>query len=239
MRELLRYYYKMYVKSNRWIAPLIIWVIYLYISNTTRPAQFVPNVTASGGILYFIMIWMSFSYMDFEDNTSEQLLILKLRNVHKFNFSKALFISLVGICMSLLGVAVPVIQHIANGFTLFTRQITPLDIIYGIILLCCMSFLGAMTGCISHPRLIKNRKESMFLLFAIALFGYIKGPVIEDFSFAKYILWICPPAYDILIKYANLQYFNLHLIGYSIILAVGYGLIMFLIYMYGLKKNRF
>ena len=239
MINLLRYYLKIYIKSNKFVAPVVLWIIFLYVNNTTRPASFVSNLSSSGGILYFVMIWLGFVYMELEDTVSEQLLILKVKNVSKYNMSKVLFLILIGIGMSIVGIIVPITQHMINGYTLYTRNITVEDIIYSFILLSVMSFLGSMIGSLFHPRIFRDRKIAMLIVFIIGLLGYTKGPLIDDFPVLKFILWVFPPVYDILMKFANQEYFSLLTIGNAVVLAAGYGLILLFIQLCVLKKNKF
>lgn len=239
MTNLLRYYFKIYIKSNKLIAPVVLWIIFLYVSNTTRPAFFVANISTSGGTLYFIMIWIGFVYMELEDTVSEQLLILKVKNILKYNVSKVLLLIIIGIGMSIVGIIVPITQHMINGYTLYTRNITVEDVIYSFILLSVMAFLGAMIGSLAHPRILKDRKIAMLIVFIIGLFGYIKGPLIEDFPVSNFILWAFPPVYNILMKFANHEYFSLSTIGNAVVLATGYGLILLLIHLYVLRENKF
>lgn len=239
MINLLRYYFKMYFKSNKLIAPAILWGVFLYVNNTERPADYVSGICSSTGVLYFLMIWIGFAYMEMEDSISEQILILKVKNVLKYNLSKVLLLIIIGTGMSIVGILIPVTQHLFNGCSLFTRNITAEDVVYSFLVLSVMAFLGAMLGAAVHPRIVKNRKIALLLVVLVGLLGYIKGPIIEEFPVTKLILWVVPPVYDILMKFVNQEYFTIWTVGYAVALAAGYGLILMLIYLSVLRKNRF
>lgn len=159
MINLIRYHIKIYSKSNKFIAPVLLWVIFLYANYTVKPASVVPCLSSSAGMLYLIMIWMGFGYMELEDNISSQLVILKVRSATKYNISKILFLILSAIGMSLLGIIVPLTQHMINSYSLFTRNLIIEDLIYGFILLYVFAFLGVMLGSLFHPRIVSDRKR--------------------------------------------------------------------------------
>jgi len=239
MTSLLKYYFKLYFKSSKLIAPVVIWIIFLYVNNTTRPSYVVANYTTSSGILYWIMMWIGYAYMELEDIVSEQILILKVRKIWKYNMSKVLVLILTDMGMSIIGVIIPITQHIINGCSLYTRNITMGDAVYSFILLFTMGFLGMAISLLMHPRIFKNRKVAMLTLFLIGLLGYLKGPIIEDLPILKFILWIVPPAFDILMKFVKHEYFDVSAIGTSVLLGGGYGLLVLFIHLYILRKNKF
>lgn len=229
----------MYIKSNKIIAPGLIWIIFLYFNYMSKPISYVPDLSFSGMILYLIMIWIGFTYMDMEDIITEQLIILKIKSATRYNISKVLFIIIISISMSIIGILVPVTQHIINNYSLFNRNLLTGDIIYGFILLNAFALLGAALGTLFHPRIVKDRKIAVVIVFLIGILGYIKGVLIEDFPVLRFILWAFPPVFDILAKFTELEYFNLNNIMNSLLLAAAYSLVLFFLQVYILGKKMF
>ncbi|MDF2544273.1 MAG: transport system permease protein [Herbinix sp.] len=88
MKELLSYQYQAYRRSNKYIMPLITYLFYLGASYQVRPLSIVASLVLSFGTLYFIMVWIGFSYGEVIDPVEEQLLLLKIRSAARYYRSK-------------------------------------------------------------------------------------------------------------------------------------------------------
>ena len=119
MKELLKYHTRIYLKSNKLVMPLLLWLVFLRIGYSQKPLEYLPNIVMSAGVLLFITSWLGFSYMDLEDPITEQIMILKLSSIHWYNISKIIFLIGISLMMSLISVAVPVIQNILLRGSLF------------------------------------------------------------------------------------------------------------------------
>lgn len=239
MKSLLNYHIKMYIKSNKFIAPFLFWIVFLSFNYMVKPSSYLPSIGFSGMILYFIMIWVSFSYMDSEDTVSEQIIILKIQSAGKYYISKILFLLIISVGLSLVGDIYPLFKHILNDNSLFTRNLTVCDMICSFLLLSSFTFLGCALGSMFHPRIVSDRKIAVVLVLLAGLLGYVKGPLCENTPVLKFILWIFPPVYDIIVQFNELEYFNFNVIIKSIILSLIYSLILFLVQIFILKKKKF
>lgn len=220
MIELIKYECRKYFKSSKIIMPLLFWFIFLRICYSEGNLSYVPNIVMSMGVLFFVMTWISYSYQQTEELISEQLLILKLQSAVKYNGSKYIFLLLIGLGFSILGIAFPMVQNILNHFKIFNRGITVFDISYGILLHFVVAVVGISLGALFHPRLIKD-KMSVLMVVTAGILGYAKGPIILQYPLTKYILWIFPPIYDILGSFNGQEYFHIQ----SMIIAILYGFI--------------
>lgn len=175
MKELLKYHTRIYLKSNKLVMPLLLWLVFLRIGYSQKPLEYLPNIVMSAGVLLFITTWLGFSYMDLEDPITEQIMILKLSSIHWYNISKIIFLIGISLMMSLISVAVPVIQNILLRGSLFKREIIYSDVLGAVLLHFLIAVLGAMVGALAHPRIIKNRKLAVLVAGSVALIGYTSG----------------------------------------------------------------
>jgi hypothetical protein len=141
MKEIVRYHTNVYFKSNKIIMPLLLWIAFLKISYSQTGLSYVPDIVMSSGCLFFIMIWIGFGCMDIENPISEQILIIKVKNADRYYISKIVFLLLIGLGMSAIGVVIPLLINIMNGYRLFNRTITLEDILCGLLLLFILAFL--------------------------------------------------------------------------------------------------
>jgi hypothetical protein len=192
----------------------------------------------SMGVLFFVMTWISFSYQEVEELISEQLLVLKLQSAELYNVSKFIFLLLIGLGFSILGIAFPMIQNLLNHFSIFNREIIIPDIINGVVLHFIIASVGVALGALFHPRIIKD-KMSVLMVVTAAILGYAKGPIILEFPISKFVLWIFPPVYDILGSFNGQEYFDLQHMILPILYGCVYSIIIAVIQLICLKKVKF
>lgn len=238
MRELIKYESRKYFKSNKIIMPLLFWLIFLRICYSEGNLSYVSSIVMSMGVLFFVMTWISYSYQEVEELISEQLLVLKLQSAEFYNASKVIFLLLIGLGFSILGIAFPMIQNLLNDFCIFNRVITVFDIINGVVLHFIVATVGVSLGSLFHPRIIKNRM-SVLMVVTVAILAYAKGPIILQYSFTKFVLWIFPPIYDILASFYEQEYFNIHNMIIPILCGGIYSFLIVAIQLMCLKKLKF
>lgn len=218
-RELLKYHFTLYLKTSRFIMPLIVWLAFMLASYSIRPQYVVPSFLVSMTCLFFIMIWISFSYLESIDNVSEQLMILKVKNQYVYYLSKDFFLMLIGVVMSIIGVIFPVIMNALNGFKLFNRPVTARDIVSAFLIYIVFSSLGCSISILLQPRCIKSRKIAIGIIALIALISVIKIGLVKQLPEVKYIMWIFPPVSEIQSFLSNKEVFYLK----DIVKALAYG----------------
>lgn len=239
LKELLKYHFMIYKKSNKFIMPLLVWMICMYTFYSTKPISVVSSFGVSMGALFYIMVWIGLSYTEIDDPISEQLLILKVESENIYNVSKILFLVLIGIVMSFIGIMIPVIINTIDNFQLYTRALTLGDIGSGFLLHSFVGLLGAVTGILFHPRTMKDRKMAVILTFSIALMSMVKGPMKLKIPMTRFITWVFPPLYNITEYFNGDEYFLMHDIGSAILHISVYSIILIFLQLYFLKKNKF
>ncbi|KNZ40842.1 hypothetical protein [Acetobacterium bakii] len=239
MKNLLRYHFKVFLKSNKLLVPFLIYLFYLFTAYGIIPYSIVSSFSESAWVVFFIMTYVGFSYTEVENPVTEQLVLLKVKNDNLYYLSRIVVLLIVGIIMSVIGMLYPVISNIYNSSQLFTRELLLSDIMFGLALHCMMGFLGAMTGALFHPRIIKNRKIAILMVFFAAVLAVAKGALIEEVPFIGFITWIFPPVYDILVTFTNNEYFSLQTIAIPFLWGLLYGTALMFVQIYVLKKNKF
>ncbi|WP_010296952.1 hypothetical protein [Clostridium senegalense] len=238
-KELLKYHFMVYMKSNKIIMPFLVWMICMYTVYSTSPISIVSDFIISMICLFYIMVWIGLAYIEIEDPVLEQLLILKVENENIYNISKTLFLAFIGIVMSLIGVVIPIIINIITGFQLFTRELTIIDISSAFILYSFIGLLGTVTGTLLHPRIMKNRKMAVIMTFTIALMSMIKGPMNTEIPSTCFITWIFPPLFNITQRFTGKEYFIMQDVVSVLLYISVYSSIIIFLQLYFLKRNKF
>lgn len=239
MKNLLAYHFKTYLKSYKLLLPFLGYLIYLFAAYGIMPFSIVSSFSESAGVLFFIMAYVGFSYAELENPVTEQLVLLRLNNDSLYYISRLLVLLIIGLAMSVLGILYPVIDNIVNHYQLFTRSLQFDDVMIGFALHCLMAFLGAMTGSFFHPRIIKNRKMAVLLLFFVTVMGLSKGALADYLPQTGFVSWIFPPVFDILSSLTGMDFFSIPTLALPVILGLAYCLVLVISQIQLLKQAKF
>jgi hypothetical protein len=239
MKNLLIYHFKTYLKSYKLLLPFLIYLIYLFAAYGIMPFSIVSSFSESAGVLFFIMAYVGFSYAELENPVTEQLILLRTNNDNLYYLSRLTVLLIISFVMSLLGLLYPLILNSVNNDHLFTRSLQLEDVVIGFFLHCLMAFLGAMTGSFFHPRIIKNRKLAVLLLFFVAVTGISKGALANHIPQTRFVSWIFPPVFDILASFTKLDFFALPAMALPVTLAIAYSLVLMFGQIQLLKRSKF
>lgn len=239
MRNLLIYHFKTYIKSYKLLLPFLIFLIYLFAAYGIMPFSIVSSFSESAGVLFFIMAYVGFSYAELENPVTEQLVLLRVNNDRIYYLSRLTVLMIIGVIMSVLGILYPLVLNVVNNDHLFTRSVQFEDVVIGFVLHCLMAFLGAMTGSFFHPRIIKNRKMAVLILFFVAVIGISKGALADIFPQSHFATWIFPPVFDILASCTGMDFFSISAMILPVAFGITYGFVLMIGQIQLLKRAKF
>ncbi|WP_373483266.1 hypothetical protein [Acetobacterium sp.] len=239
MKNLLVYHFKTYLRSYKLLLPFLIYLIYLFAAYGIMPFSIVSSFSESTGVLFFIMAYVGFSYAELENPVTEQLVLLRVNNDTLYYLSRLTVLFIISFVMSILGILYPLVLNIVNNNHLFTRSLQFEDVLIGLFLHCLMAFLGTITGSFFHPRIIRNRKMAVLLLFFASVMGISKGALADYFPPTRLIVWVFPPVFDILTAFTNLEFFVIPAMALPVTLAIVYGLVLMFGQILFLKRAKF
>ena len=233
MIPLIKYHTRSFLRSNKYIMPLLAYIIVLAIvcSSPISEVKVVYLVAAVG--VYLVTAWSAFIYAECEDPITEQIALLKSKSSKQYYISKALFVCIWGMAYSVIGVIIPVLW---NLFCMIVGSSAYDDmnignIIASLFINICLVVLGGMIGYLLHPRVFYNRKVGAIATFSFAVLGIIKGPLFDEIKvpFLKLLSWLFPPVYELIIgmnvssnaiSFSRIIFPCLYAVIYGAILAV-------------------
>lgn len=227
--ELIRYHFIVYIKTNKYLMPLLVWVMIMFTTYMQRPLEIVSSYMVSLGALLFVATWINITYLDSVDQVGEQIMLLKVSTRRMYYASKITFMLLLGAVLGVIGVFFPVVKNVVNGGDMFTRSFTPMDIISAALLHFVVACICTSVALIFQPQVMKNRKLSLLCTVLALLFGLLKLAIRDDFPVSKYFLWIFPPMSDILSKFSNIDIFYLGSLCKASALGIVYSLVLVII----------
>lgn len=235
--SVLKYNFKMYMKSHKYIMPFFIFIIYMVMAYSIRLLDIVGSMVSSAAFLFALMTWIGFTYCSNIELIAEEVLILKLKSNTRYWISKIIFMGVVGVFFSILSVGLPIIYNLICN--VFKYTVTFSDIFVSFIIHMFLSIIGALIGMLLQPRIISNRKMAILGAIFIVLMSIIKGPVINEVPYSKYVMWIFPPINEVSTAYLNLMHFNIANLIMPLIIMIIYIFIESFILIKRMKKVLF
>jgi len=239
IKELIKYYFLVYFKSTKFVMPFVAMLIFLYSIYSTFPIGIVESYTVSLVIAFLIMIWVGLTYNSLLDQVSEQLLILKAQSMLKYYISKTFFLFILAIIVGTIMTMFPVIQNIINGFRIYNRNITVIDIFASLILHYFSGFVGGTVGSFLHQRIMRDRRLAIIITFGIAILALAKKSLNDTYAVSKFITWVLPPIADVMEKLSDNIYFAPKAVVSSLIYLLIYGSLLSTFQIFLLNKNKF
>lgn len=235
--SVLKYHFKMYMKSYKYIMPFLFLWIYIAMTYWMKPLDFVGSMISSATLIFALMVWIGFTYCNSADLIAEEVLILKLKSHTCYWISKIIFMSVVGLFFSILSMGFPLIINLISN--IFKYPVTFSDLFVSLIIHILFSIIGALIGMLLQPRMLSNRKMAMLGAIFIVVMSIAKEQVLKEFAYAKYVMWVFPPINEISKAYLNLIHFNIHNLIMPLIIMIMYIFIESFILIKGMKKVLF
>lgn len=236
---LVKYQLRIYSKENRFLMPLIVMLSLLYFMYSMSPVGVVSSFAMSCYMIFLITTWAGFTVSAVEDPIMEQIQILRVGSVRCYYISKILFLFV--LCLAGTGICLvfPVAADIAYRGGLFSRQLTAYDLLHSFLLLLGSSFAGGTLGSILHPMVMRERKMALLLTVLAAVLTIIKGAVVREISFLKWLVWILPPVDHVMGNYGHEEVFTWPQTLKIFLFLMTYGMIYSMIKSVVSDKRRF
>ncbi|MBU5316230.1 hypothetical protein KQI30_08085 [Clostridium bornimense] len=175
----------------------------MVVTYTLRPIDITGTFIFSSCLLFFVMAWMGYTYFDAEQNTSEEILILKSKSYTQYLLSKIFMLQFFGVLLSLFSTIIGVT---CGGFL---YPLTIVDIVSILIIHIVFSNIGVVFGMFFQPRIISNTKTSRLLIFLLVIISIFKEQIIKEVAFLKFVIWILPPINMFTEIFLHLHHFSL------------------------------
>ncbi len=223
--ELVKYQMTLFFRGSKFIMPLVIMAVFLYMMYSIKPTGIVDSFSISGYLVFFIMVWISLLVSSSEDVVMEQIQLLRVQKSVYYYFSKVIFLMAVGLIVELICLIFPIVQNILNHNELFLRQLTVYDLLNAFLLLGGCSFAGGSIGSLFHPRVLRDRKLAIVLTVLVTVLASIRTVLTQEVPILKAVLFIVPPLDRISVVYGQTDVFQLHQTMVIFLWLVFYGIV--------------
>lgn len=239
MNNLIKYHCQQYFKTNKFVMPFTALIIVLYTLYSSKPVGVVPSMVSCCIAVFLISSWTGVTVCSLEDPVSEQVIILRIKSHRKYYLSHTLFLLSLSTLAALISVSVPVLLNIINKGELFERTLMVSDILCGFLLLTLSAFMGCCLGETAHPRIIKDRKAAVLLVFLIDIISMIKTSLLAGFPMSKIILWAFPPITRLPLAFSQDSYFSVQKVLSSAAVIFLYSVMLAAVKIFYLARQKF
>lgn len=237
--ELIRYQYKQYMLSSKWLMPLVVFMIILVFMYDIGPLDIVNSFSLMGLFLFGIMVWIGVTIQNVEPEVSEQIMILRLKSERRYYVYHIIFVTCISAVLTTLAVIFPIIKNSICRNSLLSRSVIWSDIVGGFLLMFVCAFVGGMVGELFHYRIIRKRYIGIGLTFFVALIAICRNGVIAKYTVTKYILWVIPPVSDVVSWFSYWEYFDMGKLLGGFVLLLMYGIVIAVVKVELLRKKGF
>lgn len=235
-KTLLPYFFKQYLRSNKYIAPLLFYLASIAFTYAQKPVYVMTSYMFTCVFIYFCSAWLMHSFTDSEEAVQQQLIILHIKKENYYYICRMLFIWILVLILSVLTVFYPIIGG------LFIRKVYPLDIAAALLSHVIIGLLGISTSLLFDERLIRSGKLRFLYLIGVLIISVIQVPLSMHYSFIKWITIVFPPAYLIVSRFGSID-----VVGFSsfykllgdLIIVVMYSVILTFIFVKCMKRKKF
>lgn len=210
IKNLVRLERDQYLHSTRMLFPFILYAGYLVIAYNVAPQNILDSFSVCSLMVFICMLAIGVMYDEISSDMIEQAVLVKMEQGYILYLAKVLFLSIVSCLLATLSIIYPVVIHLINGSSFFTRNFVISDILSGFFLFFLTGTSGALLGLFVNKRVIHKRSIGILIAFFLAFAIIVKGSINEEFAFTQLITWVFPPVYNLSISYSLGDYFSLN-----------------------------
>lgn len=189
--SLVKYILKYYLKTFKYVAPIIFFIIFLFMNYSQAPIIIWHNYSFTALFIFIFSVWVTLGFMDFEEIIQQQLIVLHVQKEYIYYISKILAVWIFIMVLDMFIIIFPII------FNMFNRQIKIEEIIIAILIHSMFALLGISLAVLFETRLLKNRRIALSILSVVVVITITQNNIINEFKQVSFIKWILPPIYFI------------------------------------------
>lgn len=236
---LLNFEFHKYIKSNKFIGPLIALLGFLAASYSIAPLSILSSFSLSSLWLYLIMMWIGYTYNDVKITATEQVVYLRVKKKSNIWLSKILFMFLICFVATLICLSYPLITNVINNNHLFDRPVEPNDILISILFHFLFGCVGSLIGLFLNERIISNRKLAVCYIALIGITTIVKDSIEDKQPIMQFITWILPPLNHAAGVLGQMEHLSYGVLMKPILLIILYIMVQAILYIQLMKYRLF
>lgn len=187
----IRYLFKSYFYSQRYIMPLISLIVLIGISYTYGTDEVMPNYASTLAVLFIVSLWIGYGVARSESESQSQITRIHIQNDRIYYTAQVICAWIYSTIGSLLAVLYPIILRKMERLPTIEELGMTLLLHIGI------SLLGIGIALLMHPRFHIAYWLNIIISVCIFLFFLGQGRIFKELpSVLQEIKWILPPIFQ-------------------------------------------
>lgn len=237
-RGIVAYYRTIYQQSNKWVMPVIAWVVFLYLNYLVMPQEFTSTMLNSATGMFLLTAWVSQTFLGSLTPVMEQIIVTRLPKKEGYWAQTLIFVSWLSLLLSLVSVALPLVINLVKSQGLFRREITLEEMISALLIHVVFCLIGGLITLNSQPRyLFRDGKLSNLFLVLVGLISVVGHAMAAKIPGFQFILWLFPPLSKVTNYFLEKPVFTISEVLSQLIGSIIY--IMVLIVVYRFLRRKF
>jgi len=231
---LIKYNISYYVKSAKYVPPVILFAIVISVIYSTAPIGIWSNLHVTTIVIFIFASWIATSFVNSEDETQQYITMLHVKHVKNettYHLSKIVAIIAFLIPFYIITLSIPLILGS------FTRNLLISEVFVYIVVYFSIGLLGTSIG-VFFNSFIFSDEISILVLLAVIMITIVPFNVIfEDNLLIAYAYYLLPPVNfmadrlhnlgeGIFLMDLNFLIFVVWVLGYSLLLITLYNIVI-------------
>ncbi|MFP3919514.1 hypothetical protein U5N28_17070 [Lysinibacillus telephonicus] len=192
MSAFIRYQIISYVRSLKFIPPVVIFFAWVFILYAYKNVPILSSYAVSSIVMYLIMTWITMSIFTLDEESEKHILISHLKRKVSYLFGKWLTILIVMIPLLLFAIFFPIITDSFKGN--MSIQLYAYAFYSHLVF---MAF-GILVGTLFSATKLATKKYAWLSSVFIIVVSLASKSIIEISLFFKWILWVFPPVFKVI-----------------------------------------
>ncbi|MFC4601537.1 hypothetical protein [Cohnella hongkongensis] len=234
MIGLMRFAFKDYVRSYRYVAPMICYALVLGFIYGVAPNPVMPSYSLTASFMFVVSVWLAFGYVDAERETQQIVGVLHAGNLYKYYLGRALPLVLIVAALSLATTVYPIL------LARFDRQPGAGEMLAAYVAHLGLSLLGMALSYLFTNKLVRKLSEAVIGLILVVAVSLAGGGIREALpDSVRFLASLLPPVFP-LIDALN-EYHDFRPMDKAIVLLApyGYSAVLFCIFLRLMGKRKF
>lgn len=192
MSAFIRYQLISFVRSLKFIPPVVIFCAWVFILYAYKNVPILSSYAVSSIAMYLTMTWITMSVFTLDEESEKHILMSHLRRKVSYLLGKWLTILVIMIPLLLFAVFFPIITESFRGnmsiklyiFTFYSHLVF-------------LAF-GILVGTLFSATKLATKKYAWLSSVFIIVVSLSSKSIIEMMAFSKWILWIFPPVFKVI-----------------------------------------
>jgi len=234
--SLVRYNISYYIKTLRFIAPLLVFIVFFFIHHQTTNTPIWSSYYISAVAIFILSNWIGTSFINSEDTTQQFITRLHVKNENIYHVSKIISILLLIMPFYILLVFYPILT------SFFARNLTTIEVLVALIINFLFSLMGTSISIFFNTDLHNQKNNTLPLQALVILITVIPiSMIFENNTFVRFATYFLPPVNFFA---GRLHYLNdeIFMVDYRFMLfilySLGYSLALIVIYILLIRKKK-